>query len=395
MDRSAMNLICNGTTSSGQDLAEVSSSPQFIKQLDTPGTLTLDSSTYPTVTDNVTIWCVFWNAWSFYADKPNGCLRDARAGLPQSYFPKTLSPSSYKVTLLVTNPNLGLKIINAKLEKDVSGNAIISFNLTNTDLNNISVSKIKITNKDVQYYYDTITPFSLDNIESGKTVKVVLKMKSKFCSLINLKHLELSVRYHGNPEIICHGKRIYKTVSSSLIVPAYPANDLKVGVVNSNIPIVDVLNVGSSFTVYNNKLIDEVNNYLKKCTTPECTVPINISISNDAYLILSDLKVGYSSCLLTRELLAHIISCWERGNYGKDDKDFMCYQIVVPQECTGTQITPDIISNILKNQELCNVVGMKDSGCGKSNDLKINLNRVLKEGDNILIEYRDNKVIVS
>ena len=394
-----MNVVCNGTTSSGQDLADVSSSPVFVKELDIPGTLTLDSSTYPAVMDDLTVWCVFWHAWSNIQGRspssPNGCLRNGRACLPQSYFPKTLSPSFSKIKINVANPSIYLNIVNPKMEKDTSGDAIVSFNLTNVGSNNVSVHKIKILNGNVEYYYDIIKPLPIGKINSGNSVRIILKLKKKFCSLINLNNLKISVEYHGSPEIICHGRRIYRTIYSTLTIPTYPAHNLKVGVVNSTIPVTDVLDVGSSLNVYEPELIKEINKYLKECTTPECVIPINISISNDAYLILSNFRVSYSSCLLNKELLAHILSCWERGNYGKEDRDFMCYQIVVPQECTGINISPDIIVNLLKEQDLCDVIGNKDLGCGKLNQLDIEVNRILNQGDNILIEYRDNKVVVS
>jgi hypothetical protein len=386
-----MNIMCNGTTSSGEDVAAISREPiDSGLELTQPGDYILDASTVNTVIENATIYCIFWHAWS--VKQSDDCLRNARACLPQNYFPVTLEPEYSSITIHVIDPDLKLELNNLKLEKDKDGNAILSFKLKNVGKNDIKIKDLFVLDKDDnKFNYDLIIGDFEINKEEEK--EIVLKMRNKFCELID-KDLFLSIKYSGNPEIYCHGKPYTGSIKEKIPLENYPAYDIMVGVVNSSI-LIGNLSVGESLFFESKELVEQINEFLRNCDSAECIVPINISISNEASLLTTNLKVSYSECLLLNELVAHMLACWERASYGKSKKDFMCYQLAVPKECADNKITADDVAEIMINNELCDVLGFSNKNCGIKDQVDFELNKIMEESDNILIEYRDGKIVVS
>ena len=370
LNKHYMNLICNGTTRDNEDLAEIIGKKRFVTEATKPGLLTLNPEDYSSVNSELTLYCIFWHSWSSSKTRQD-CLRNARVCYPQSYFPVILEPTSKLITVNVVDPNIRLKIKNSVIEKDNAGNAIVSFSVINDGKQDVSVKSILITNKD-----DKKFPYSIIQgnytILKGSTQDFVLKLKEPFCKVMGEDTLNLTIVYGGYPEIICHGKRLRMKVKTGLDIKSYPVEDLKVSIGNTTVDIVDIFPENTTLLVYDGALINAVNDYLRKCQTPYCIIPINISVSSDASLFVSDLRVVYTTCLLNEELLAHILSCWEAADYGKEKNDFSCYEITVPAECSGFLISPESIASLLKTNELCDVIQMKDYySCGNRNDLLI------------------------
>ncbi|MEM2121362.1 MAG: hypothetical protein QXU20_01745 [Candidatus Woesearchaeota archaeon] len=387
-----INIVCNGTTSSGEDVASISKEPidtgiEFLKE----GDYILDASTYTSINDNATIYCILWHALAAGSTN-NKCLRTAQAGIPQNYFPVTLQPEYSSITIHVIDPDLKLELSDLKLEKDNDGNAILSFKLKNVGKNNAKVKDLFVLDKEEKKFdYDVLLgDFEIDKEEQEE---FVLKMKNKFCELAD-KDLFLSIKYSGNPDIYCHGKPYFGTIKEKINLQDYPAYDIKVGVVNSTI-LIGNLSVGDSIIFESNELVNQINEFLKNCNSAECIVPINISISNEASLLIHNLKISYSECLLVKEIVAHMLACWERASYGKSKKDFLCYQLAVPRECSDYDLKADDIAEIMINNDLCDVLGFSKMGCGLKDQVDFELKGLMKEGSNILIEYKDGKIVVS
>ncbi|MGB9748614.1 MAG: hypothetical protein ACP5H9_04565 [Candidatus Woesearchaeota archaeon] len=390
--KQVLNIICNGTTSSGEDVATISKEPidtgiELLKE----GDIVLDASTYTSINDNATIYCILWHAVAANSND-NQCLRTGQAGIPQNYFPVTLEPEYSSITIHVIDPNLKLELSNLKLEKDEDGNAILSFKLKNVGKNDAKIKDLFILDKDEnKFNYDLI----LGDFEINKNEEkeIILKMKNKFCELAD-KELFLSIKYSGNPEIYCHGKPYIGSIKERIPLQQYPAYDIIVGVINSSI-LIGNLSVGDSILFESNELVEQINEFLRNCNSTECIVPINISISNEASLLITNLKVSYSECLLLKELVAHMLACWEKSSYGKSKKDFMCYQLAVPKECANTKITAEDVTEIMLSNEVCDVLGFSNKNCGTKDQVDFELNKIMEEGDNILIEYKNGKIVVS
>jgi len=392
LDKHIMNIICNGTTSSGEDVATVSKEPiDSGLELNQPGDYVLDASTVNTIIENATIYCIFWHAWSLITQR-NDCLRNARACLPQNYFPVTLEPEYSSITIHVIDPDLKLELSNLKLEKDNEGSAILSFKLKNIGNNDAKIKDLFVLDKDENKLgYDVI----IGDFEINKSdeKEIVLKIKNRFCELAD-KDLFLSIKYSGNPEIYCHGKPYFGSIKEKIPMPEYPAYNISLGVINSTI-LVGNLSVGDSILFERNELISQINEFLRNCDSAECIVPINISISNEAALLITNLRVSYSECLLLKEIVANMLACWEKASFGNMKKDLMCYQLAVPKECANTRITADDLAEIMINNELCDVLGFSKKNCGTKDQVDFELNKIMEEGDNILIEYKNGKIVVS
>jgi len=121
-----------------------------------------------------------------------------------------------------------------------------------------------------------------------------------------------------------------------------------------------------------------------KCRAFPCPIQINITGEN-GNLVISDISFGYKKCLIKEEIISNILACWEKANYGKYSKDIKCKALIV-RNCESSGISEQSITDYLKQQGLCRIIGNSDFGCGESDDINWSVIN-LKSEDSVLIEF--------
>jgi hypothetical protein len=131
-----------------------------------------------------------------------------------------------------------------------------------------------------------------------------------------------------------------------------------------------------------------------------CNVPIRITVDSatKSFLKVSNLNIKYAQCIIEEQIVAHMAACYERSDFGKAQKSFLCYELTMPAKCEGKTITEQQITSFIQANNLCSVLQNGALGCGspgkKAFDWKISQ---LSSNSNILIEYDalTKKVVVS
>ena len=101
------------------------------------------------------------------------------------------------------------------------------------------------------------------------------------------------------------------------------------------------------------------------------------------------------NCSLEKQILAYSLACWKLGEFGKEKQDFPCYQLVISKDCNNETISILSISELLLQEELCDILQTNESGCGAKNQLLIKTQGVIEPPTNILIEYKNSRIVIS
>ncbi|MEM2121357.1 MAG: hypothetical protein QXU20_01720 [Candidatus Woesearchaeota archaeon] len=133
--------------------------------------------------------------------------------------------------------------------------------------------------------------------------------------------------------------------------------------------------------------------YFDECYLDKLIIELN---SSSGLLVIKNPKLIYEDCMLEKQLVANIINCWQETKQGTYSKDIICLQLVVPKFCDDEKTSESSITRMLKEQELCHIIGNKDYGCGEEDNIDYELN-VITSRTNIMLEYKadDKKIIVS
>ena len=124
----------------------------------------------------------------------------------------------------------------------------------------------------------------------------------------------------------------------------------------------------------------------------ECEVPVFLSASSPEFEIelkLEELMVDYSVYPVYDDILNAVLECWNKANQGKSSKDFTCTEISLPPQVQAS-FDESKIASMIKSKNYCHIIGSDAiSDCGLDNiDVDIS-------STNIVIEYKNNKILVS
>jgi len=105
-------------------------------------------------------------------------------------------------------------------------------------------------------------------------------------------------------------------------------------------------------------------------------------------------KIEKSESETIEELAAYVLDCWEKGERGNLNDTFSCNQLAISSEETFT-ITPQEISNIFIENDLCSDLGIQDNSSGCGFKQQINWTKPsITNNDFVLIEYKPGAVVV-
>lgn len=123
-----------------------------------------------------------------------------------------------------------------------------------------------------------------------------------------------------------------------------------------------------------------------KCSSFPCPITLNISGEN-GIVVISDISLAYRKCLLEEEIASNILACWEKANRGQYSKGIKCKALVV-SNCETTGISEQSITEYLKQQGLCRIIGNtgSDPECGESDDILWEIVNLKPDGS-VLIEF--------
>ena len=108
------------------------------------------------------------------------------------------------------------------------------------------------------------------------------------------------------------------------------------------------------------------------------------------FRVLDTAVIGKEGCNLENETFVHMMSCWEKVNYGNYSKAFICRELIPYKNCTNISTSELNITAIIKEQRICELLPNNDYlNCGDEDRIDYTLKEI-GPGINILIEY-DNQ----
>ena len=128
---------------------------------------------------------------------------------------------------------------------------------------------------------------------------------------------------------------------------------------------------------------------LGRCTSLECPIIIRLETDSPG-AIQARPSIEYSSFQLPDKIVAAVLDCWRRADYGRGNIDITCEALPLP-EPLREPLTEQLVTDILMQRGLCSVLPNKDYGCGSQDRLSVH---TLQGITNVLVSYKNNKVIV-
>jgi len=117
--------------------------------------------------------------------------------------------------------------------------------------------------------------------------------------------------------------------------------------------------------------------------------------------------IGDVYCPINISLMANVVACWQRAEFGKSSDDFLCKNIIVSKDCPEDSINMNEqqATQILIDEGACSIISNNDisiagpmgiiiGSCGDSDQLEWKISTIGKNR-NVLIEYANGKIIVS
>ncbi|MEM3500079.1 MAG: hypothetical protein QXJ50_03575 [Candidatus Woesearchaeota archaeon] len=133
------------------------------------------------------------------------------------------------------------------------------------------------------------------------------------------------------------------------------------------------------------------------CKKDKCEVTISAASQDAGEIVLSGIEIEYGQCSVSEVIAAYSLACWEKARFGERNSDLLCYEITIPSTCTYVEdVDEDKITKILKENGLCETLGNSDFNCGRYDQLKWRIQKIIP-GRNVLIEYseKEGAIIVS
>lgn len=182
---------------------------------------------------------------------------------------------------------------------------------------------------------------------------------------------------------------IPSNVIDSAFMTAYNNGETRVRLsvyVNNRRAFDEEINPGADTKI---DLTDTVRLGLSSCALPPCQVRIDFIPDQSLNLVVKDIDVTYVTCLIKEEIVAHMLACWEKANYGHYDEDLVCFELVIPRNCYTIPLNFDeseATQIMLQNSNYCDLLPNSDYGCGNEDKVYWDLFQLRSE-QNILIEF--------